>query len=101
MSGRLCCGSARPAKRSRGGGQVLNDQRTLEAIMPAVYTIRGHTRLVPRAAIITGSGLGPLADEVERPICLAYADIPGFPRATIAGHSGQLILGYLGQQPLA
>jgi purine-nucleoside phosphorylase len=50
----------------------------------------------PVAAIILGSGLGGLADEIEATARIPFADIPGFPTATVAGHAGALIAGQLG-----
>ncbi len=47
----------------------------------------------PRLAIILGSGLGQLADRIERAINIPYADIPGFPRSTVVGHAGRLVAG--------
>ncbi len=44
-------------------------------------------------AIILGSGLGPLANEVKNPIIIDYADIPHFPVSTIPGHEGKLYIG--------
>lgn len=44
-------------------------------------------------AVILGSGLGPLAAEVENPILMHYKDIPNFKVSTIAGHAGELISG--------
>ena len=49
----------------------------------------------PDTAIILGSGLGSVADTINNPIILPYADIPGFPQTTVAGHKGQLIIGQL------
>lgn len=56
--------------------------------------------LRPRVALILGSGLGGLARLVERPVTLAYRDLPGFPELTVAGHVGQLIIGTLGGVPV-
>ncbi len=56
--------------------------------------------LKPKIAIILGSGLGGLANQVERPVTLAYRDLPGFPMLTVAGHAGQLIGGTLGGVPV-
>ena len=49
----------------------------------------------PRAALVLGSGLGGLADTVERPVIVDYQDIPGFPRPSVEGHVGRLLLGRL------
>lgn len=56
--------------------------------------------LRPRIAIILGSGLGGLAARVDRPVSLSYRDLPGFPELTVAGHSGQLIIGLLAGVPV-
>lgn len=51
----------------------------------------------PQTAVILGSGLGSVADAVEDPLTIDYAAIEGFPRTTVAGHSGKMIVGRLGQ----
>jgi len=51
--------------------------------------------LQPRVAIVLGSGLGFLADEVERAARIPYRDIPGFPEPGVAGHKGELVAGTL------
>jgi xanthosine phosphorylase len=50
---------------------------------------------VPRVAIILGSGLGGLAGRVTDATAIAYGDLPGFPELTVAGHTGQLLVGRL------
>ena len=50
----------------------------------------------PKTAIILGTGLGHLADEIEIKQTIPYAEIPNFPQSTVEGHSGQLLLGLLG-----
>lgn len=49
----------------------------------------------PEIGLILGSGLGVLADEINDPIKISYADIPGFPVSTVEGHAGQLVIGEL------
>lgn len=49
----------------------------------------------PDFAIVLGSGLGQLKDEVEAIHILDYKDIPNFPQTTVAGHGGKLIYGIL------
>jgi len=69
-------------------------------VTEAAAFVRTHTPLVPRLAIILGSGLGALADAVARDATLPYADIPHFPQSTAAGHAGNLVLGTLEGKPV-
>ena len=46
-------------------------------------------------AIIIGSGLGHLVDEIKNPIELDYRDIPHFPLTNLKGHIGKLVIGSL------
>ncbi len=71
-----------------------------QAIAEAAQTVQRRTRLTPAIAVITGSGLGPLADEVEDAVTIPYSDIPHFPVSTVAGHSGALVLGHIAGQPV-
>ncbi len=50
----------------------------------------------PTTAIILGTGLGRLADEIEIESSISYQDIPNFPVSTVEGHSGRLLFGKLG-----
>lgn len=49
----------------------------------------------PSLALVLGTGIGALAEAVERPTIIDYGDLPGFPRAAVEGHAGQLVLGNL------
>ena len=49
----------------------------------------------PEIAIILGSGLGPLADEIDQVAALPFADIPGFAASSAPGHAGRLVFGTL------
>jgi purine-nucleoside phosphorylase len=49
----------------------------------------------PAAAIVLGSGLGGLADGIENAVRVEYAQVPGFPASTVAGHAGAVIAGTL------
>lgn len=51
-------------------------------------------------AIILGSGLGDLADEIQDAIRLPYKDIPNFPVSTAIGHKGNLVFGRLGDKKI-
>ena len=61
----------------------------------AAYIMKATVRR-PETAIILGTGLGRLADEIEERQEIAYKDIPHFPVSTVEGHSGKLIFGKLG-----
>src|SRR4051812_9490119 len=50
----------------------------------------------PIAGIILGSGLGGLANRIIDAVSIPFADVPGFPTATVVGHAGKLIVGTLG-----
>ncbi|MHB1225076.1 MAG: purine-nucleoside phosphorylase [Gemmatimonadaceae bacterium] len=69
----------------------------------AAAAVRGRLEIgEPAAAIILGSGLGGLAGRLESVRRLSFADIPGFPAATVAGHAGALMAGTLaGREVLA
>lgn len=49
----------------------------------------------PKIAIILGSGLGVLAEEIEEKVVIKYNEIPNFPASTVVGHAGELIIGKL------
>ena len=55
----------------------------------------------PRVAMVLGSGLGYLGDEVSDPIIVPYGEIPHFRHSTAPGHKGQLVFGMLAGQPVA
>jgi len=54
----------------------------------------------PKIAIVLGSGLGALTEEMENPIVIKYTDIPGFPVSTIKGHAGEFVAGNISGVPV-
>ena len=62
--------------------------------------VRERTDLVPAVGIVLGSGLGGLADDVQDPVAIPFAELPGWPAATAPGHAGRLLLGTLGGTPV-
>ena len=54
----------------------------------------------PRVAMILGSGLGVLAEQMTDAVSISYADLPGFPISTVHGHAGELVLGNLAGVPV-
>ena len=64
--------------------------------------IRGKIRsFVPKVAMVLGSGLGFLGDEVENAVRVPYGEIPHFKASTAPGHKGQLVFGVLRGQNVA
>ena len=66
----------------------------IRAAQAAVAKRLGGRR--PVVAIVLGSGLGPLADQVQDAIRIPYGEIPGFHLPTVPGHKGELVCGTLG-----
>ncbi len=50
----------------------------------------------PRVAVVLGSGLGAVADAVQDAVVVGYEELPGFPRPSVAGHAGRVVLGHMG-----
>jgi purine-nucleoside phosphorylase len=66
----------------------------------AALAARGLAALPP-LGLVLGSGLGGLAEEAEDAVAIPYAEIPGFPVPTVAGHSGRLVVGALAGKRVA
>jgi purine-nucleoside phosphorylase len=69
------------------------------SLSAAVNAVRARSSLVPEVAVILGTGLGRLADELDTDVRIPYETIPGFPQATVETHHGQLLLGRLADRP--
>jgi purine-nucleoside phosphorylase len=63
--------------------------------------IRVAADITPTIGIILGSGLGNFATQVANATRIPYAEIPHFPRSTVEGHSGHLVLGTIAGVPVA
>lgn len=72
----------------------------VEKIQQAVEYLEQNISVKPEVAIILGSGLGALADYIENAEVVKYADIPFWPRSTVIGHAGRLVVGYLSGKPV-
>ena len=73
----------------------MSDTITMQEIDAAAACVRGRISVQPKIALILGSGLGPLADEVESPAIIPTNEIPNWPVSTVQGHKGQLEIGRL------
>jgi len=73
----------------------------VSAIQEALAAVRDRAAAAPQCAIVLGSGLGTLADVMDRDAVLPYRTIPHFPEPGAAGHAGELVLGRLDGRPVA
>jgi purine-nucleoside phosphorylase len=67
----------------------------------AAAAIRERIEVQARVAIVLGSGLGSFAERIEQPVSIPYPEIPHFPRPTVEGHSGRLVVGTVAGTPVA
>jgi len=67
----------------------------MDKIRETAQYISDKVSAAPQVAIILGSGLGQLAEEIENKIIIDYKDIPNFKQSTVIGHTGRLIFGTL------
>ncbi|MER9580463.1 purine-nucleoside phosphorylase [Mesorhizobium sp. M0276] len=56
--------------------------------------------LAPLTALVLGSGLGGLVDQIEDPIRISYGKLPGFPRSGVTGHAGEVVAGLFAGVPV-
>lgn len=72
----------------------------LEKIIETANYLKSRMHTHPETAIILGTGLGSLANEITDKYEVMYQDIPNFPISTVEGHSGKLIFGKLGNKDI-
>ena len=72
----------------------------LQRIQETAAFLKGKMRTSPETAIILGTGLGSLVNEITEKYEIEYKDIPNFPLSTVEGHSGKLIFGKLGDKEI-
>jgi purine-nucleoside phosphorylase len=75
---------------------LKGENRMLDLLEKATQTsifIRNQIPKSPQIAIILGSGLGSLANEIQDKIEIPYAEIPNFPVSRVEGHENKLIYG--------
>ena len=70
-------------------GEIIKD------IKESIKSIREFTHIKPNIAIILGTGLGRLAEDIDESVIIPYEKIKNFPISTVHGHSGNLVMGKL------
>ncbi len=71
-----------------------------EKLQKCYESFKSKIDFVPEIALILGSGLGALADEIDVRAVLDYKDIEGFPQSTVPGHKGRFVFGYMEKAPV-
>lgn len=96
-------------KPGRAGAHGRGETRPLDSDRPklgafdpdeALRLVRKRTTLVPRTAVILGSGLGALVEGIAWEATMPTAEIPGLPRSTVPGHAGRLLFGRWSGRPV-
>ena len=72
----------------------------LQKIQETAEFLKSKMTTAPETAIILGTGLGSLVNEITDKYEIKYEDIPNFPLSTVEGHSGKLIFGKLGNKEI-
>src|SRR5690554_5397154 len=72
--------------------QISEAAAYIQSLMAKANGDVGYT---PEVGMILGSGLGELAEHVDRPLIIDYATIPHFPQSTVEGHAGRFVIGTL------
>lgn len=66
----------------------------------AAAVVTRASRLRPTLALVLGSGFNHVLQELDAEATIPYAKLPGFPKPTVAGHDGKLVVGKLGGTPV-
>lgn len=74
---------------------MRNGTITYNDIKAAADYVRSRLGVIPETAIILGSGLGYMAEDLKPSVVIEYADIPKFPRSTVEGHRGRFVSGIM------
>jgi len=70
-------------------------QREWAKLQEAAQHLRGRLPEPPRVGIVMGSGLSAALGALEGELSIPWAEVPHFPRPTVAGHAGELTYGRL------
>ena len=71
-----------------------------DSVTAAVEFIRSQSCEVPAIGVVLGSGLGSFAAELIVATTIPFSSIPYFPKSTVVGHSGNLVLGRVAGVPV-
>lgn len=78
---------------------LKSDGEAFEAVETAAAALAGRLAgPVPPIAVVLGSGLGGFVDRLGDRVVVPYEELPGWPRPTVSGHSGRLVVGKVGER---
>lgn len=72
-----------------------------EQVKATAAFLMSKVRVVPKIAVILGTGLGDFAEHIEERIEIPYCNIPNFPLSTVKGHRGRFVFGKIGDRYIA
>jgi len=78
--------------------QQSKDFYSYDQFKQAADYVQSQTNHQPKIGLILGSGLSPLAEEIEAADFIPYEDIPHFPHSGVPGHAGRLVIGRLAEK---
>jgi purine-nucleoside phosphorylase len=73
----------------------ISPEKTEENIQKVLGLLKDRIPTNTRIGLVLGTGLGALADRLEKPSSIVYQDLPSFPRSTVESHQGKLVWGIL------
>jgi len=87
-----------PPRKASSKTKLTGEFERAEAAASFIFS---KTALRPKIALVLGSGLGAFANEFASATKISYAEIAHFPKSTAIGHAGQLVIGTVGEIPVA
>ncbi|MFB3813176.1 MAG: purine-nucleoside phosphorylase [Terriglobales bacterium] len=89
------------SRRDMQTAATMESLAEFERAEEAARFVLARTPLRPRIALVLGSGLGGLADDLTDAARIPFADIPHYPQPTAEGHAGKLVIGKVGEVAVA
>ena len=65
----------------------------IQSLKENAQYIKNKIGILPKVALVLGSGLGSLADEIPDSVKISYSELKDFPISTVSGHTGQFVFG--------
>jgi len=79
----------------------MSPELQFDRVEEAAAAVRVRCGETPRVAIVLGSGLGDFAETLPDAVVLPYESLPNWPRSTVVGHAGKLVIGSLAGRRVA